>query len=95
MTSLLWKFGQDGSIKPDEAVDMASTILIDYLKLFQTSDGKGSYHQLYVSEPEAPEPSKRVKLIMSIDDLDLSVRSNNCLRRRYQYCRRIDPENRS
>lgn len=32
----------DGSIKPDEAVDMASTILIDYLKLFQTSDGKGS-----------------------------------------------------
>ena len=50
----------DGSIKPDEAVDMASTILIDYLKLFQTSDGKGSVITVAGgSEPEAPEPSKQ------------------------------------
>ena len=73
----------DGSIKPDEAVDMASTILIDYLKLFQTSDGKGSVITVTGgSEPEAPEPSKQEgQNTMSIDDLDLSVRSNNCLRR--------------
>ena len=73
----------DGSIKPDEAVDMASTILIDYLKLFQTSDGKGSVITVAGgSEPEAPEPSKQEgQNTMSIDDLDLSVRSNNCLRR--------------
>ena len=73
----------DGSIKPDEAVDMASTILIDYLKLFQNSDGKGSVITVTGgSEPESPEPSKQEgQNTMSIDDLDLSVRSNNCLRR--------------
>ncbi len=72
----------DGSVMPDEAVNMASSIMIDYLKLFQTGD----YNQSGIkvvggSEPEGEEPKKEGPGAMSIDDLDLSVRSNNCLRR--------------
>ncbi len=72
----------DGSIMPDEAVNMASSILIDYLKLFQTGDvTKPVITVTGGSEPEGVEPKVEGPGAMSIDDLDLSVRSNNCLRR--------------
>lgn len=72
----------DGSVMPDEAVNMASGILIDYLKLFQTGDvAKPMISVAGGSEPEGIEPEKPGPGSMSIDDLDLSVRSNNCLRR--------------
>lgn len=72
----------DGSVMPDEAVNMASSILIDYLKLFQTGDvAKPMISVAGGSEPEGAEPKKEGPGSMSIDDLDLSVRSNNCLRR--------------
>lgn len=72
----------DGSVMPDEAVNMASSIMIDYLKLFQTGDPvKNVITVAGGSEPEGAEPKKEGPGAMSIDDLDLSVRSNNCLRR--------------
>lgn len=72
----------DGSVMPDEAVNMASSIMIDYLKLFQTGDvTKPMISVAGGSEPEGVEPKKEGPGAMSIDDLDLSVRSNNCLRR--------------
>ncbi len=72
----------DGSVMPDEAVNMASSIMIDYLKLFQTGDYTQSGIKVVGgSEPEGEEPKKEGPGAMSIDDLDLSVRSNNCLRR--------------
>lgn len=73
----------DGSVMPDEAVNMASSILIDYLKLFQTGDASKNPVITVTggSEPEGAEPKKEGSGSMSIDDLDLSVRSNNCLRR--------------
>lgn len=72
----------DGSMKPDEAVNQASTILINYLTLFQIGEvapavvtiGSGT-------DTEGEEPKKEGPSTMSIDELDLSVRSNNCLRR--------------
>ncbi len=75
----------DGSVMPDEAVNMATGILIDYLKLLQTGDvpapsplglGAGAAPVEGSSETKPEGPGS-----MSIDDLDLSVRSNNCLRR--------------
>ena len=72
----------DGSIMPDGAVNMATSIMIDYLKLLQigeTSEPGIKPHN--GSEPEGVEPEKTGPGAMSIDDLDLSVRSNNCLRR--------------
>ena len=72
----------DGSVMPDEAVNMASSIMIDYLKLFQTGDySQSGIKVVGGSEPEGEEPKKEGPGAMSIDDLDLSVRSNNCLRR--------------
>lgn len=73
----------DGSIMPDEAVNMASSILIDYLKLFQTGDTASTVISIAGgNEPQPIEPTNVSSTgSMSIDDLDLSVRSNNCLRR--------------
>lgn len=73
----------DGSIMPDEAVNMASSILIDYLKLFQTGDTASTVISIAGgNEPQPIEPTSVSSTgSMSIDDLDLSVRSNNCLRR--------------
>ena len=72
----------DGSIMPDEAVNLASGILIDYLKLFHTGDSEaGSITLKGGSEAAAEEKPENGPATMSIDDLDLSVRSNNCLRR--------------
>ena len=72
----------DGSIMPDEAVNMASGILIDYLKLFHTGDSEaGSITLKGGSEAAAEEKPENGTATMSIDDIDLSVRSNNCLRR--------------
>ena len=72
----------DGSIMPDEAVNMASGILIDYLKLFHTGDSEaGSITLKGGSDTAAEEKPENGPATMSIDDLDLSVRSNNCLRR--------------
>ncbi len=72
----------DGSITPDEAVNMASSILIDYLRLFQTGDvSKPVITVAGGAEPEGAEPKNEGPRAMSIDELDLGVRSNNCLRR--------------
>lgn len=75
----------DGSVEPDTAVSMASGIMIDYLKMFQpaaeTASGiitvSGSTEEAAAEEQGAPAGTGSV----SIDDLDLSVRSNNCLHR--------------
>ena len=73
----------DGSIEPDNAISMASTIMIGYLKLFQN----GTEPALDPTVPKdtqgktEAEPGIDPKLSMTIEELDFSVRSNNCLRR--------------
>ena len=74
----------DGSINPEDAISRASGILIDYLNLFQNGtvvEQKSSS----VTEPAANEADTDTqpdpKLSMSIEEMDLSVRSNICLRR--------------
>ncbi|MCH4096531.1 MAG: DNA-directed RNA polymerase subunit alpha [Acidaminococcus provencensis] len=70
----------DGSLGPDEAVTSAAEILIKYLALFKTTNIpkiQGNEDSAKTSE----EGSKSSVYQMSIDDLDLTVRSNNCLRR--------------
>ena len=70
----------DGSLGPDEAVTSAAEILIKYLALFKTTNVpriQGDEDGTKTSD----EGTKSSVLQMSIDDLDLTVRSNNCLRR--------------
>ena len=72
----------DGSLRPEEAVSKAAGILVMHLKLFQNMDGLAED----VAEEEASFPAEEEDdsskvLDMNIEDLDLSVRSFNCLKR--------------
>ena len=74
----------DGSIEPDTAVGVASGILIKYLQLFQTGtepDLTSVAPGTETVEPSLPEDPQKSTLNMLIEELDFSVRSNNCLRR--------------
>lgn len=70
----------DGSIEPAEAVTSAAEILVKYLELFKTTNVPCIQGDDTVVKTGEEEGSPSV-LQMSIDDLDLTVRSNNCLRR--------------
>ena len=79
---LILEVWTNGTVKPDEAVAKASGILVMHLKLFQSMDGLPEIPEneepAFIEEP-VDESSK--VLDMTIEDLDLSVRSFNCLKR--------------
>ena len=67
----------DGSIIPKDAISHASSILIDHLKYVQAI---ASPEVLEVSEGVSEEDLKvRSLLKRTIDEMELSVRSHNCL----------------
>ncbi len=75
--ALVLEVWTDGSLKPEESVSLASKILKEQLQIFLTFD-------------ESLEPSDEIRsmgstslnenLFRSVDDLELSVRSANCLK---------------
>ena len=68
----------NGTTKPDEAVSLAAKIMSDLLRLFIDLSEEGKNAEIVVEKEE----SKKEKVLeMSIEDLDLSVRSYNCLKR--------------
>ena len=76
LTMEIWT---DGSINPKDSFALAAKILISHLELFTEIDseisGMESLMKDYVNDGSAK------KVNMSIDDLDLTVRSYNCLKR--------------
>ena len=68
----------DGSIKPDEAISFGAKILSEHLKLFITLTEHVGNVEIMV---EKEEDKKEKVLEMTIEELDLSVRSFNCLKR--------------
>ena len=68
----------NGTISPEEAVSLASKILNDHFQLFIDLNENLKTVSLMV---EREESVKEKVLEMSIEELELSVRSNNCLRR--------------
>lgn len=68
----------DGSIKPDEAVSLGAKILNEHLDLFINLTKKIIDVEIMV-EKEEDEKGKIME--MTIEELDLSVRSFNCLKR--------------
>ncbi len=68
----------NGTITPEEAVSLASKVLNDHFKLF--IDLNENLHNVSLMV-ESKENEKEKVLEMSIDELELSVRSSNCLRR--------------
>lgn len=68
----------DGSIKPDEAISLAAKIMNEHLNLFITLTEHVSDVEIMVHKEE---DKKEKMLEMTIEELDLSVRSYNCLKR--------------
>ena len=68
----------DGTIKPDEAVSLAAKILTEHLALFINLTENVQGVEIMV---EKEEDKKEKILEMTIEELDLSVRSYNCLKR--------------
>lgn len=68
----------DGSIAPDEAISLGAKIMSDHLDLFINLTDRAKNAEILV---EKGEPERDKILEMTIEELDLSVRSYNCLKR--------------
>ena len=69
----------DGSIRANEAVSMSAKVLIEHLEIFLALTEGGCEGQSIMAEKNDSEKEKGLDL--TIDELDLSVRSFNCLKR--------------
>ena len=68
----------DGTISAQEAVSFAARILIEHLNLFVTLSQEAMDAEIMV---EKDDKGKEKALEMTIEELELSVRSFNCLKR--------------
>ena len=68
----------DGSISPEDAVSLAARILTEHLNIFVNLTNEAHPMEIMV---EKEETQKERLLEMTIEELDLSVRSYNCLKR--------------
>lgn len=75
LTLELWTYG---GVEPDEAVSLAAKILSEHLALFTNLTEHVQGVEIMV---EKEEDKKEKILEMTIEELDLSVRSYNCLKR--------------
>ncbi|MBN1301312.1 MAG: DNA-directed RNA polymerase subunit alpha [Melioribacteraceae bacterium] len=69
----------DGSLTPEDALSNAGSILRDHINMFINFDVEQEEHKV---ESEKDAETERIKkiLLTSVDDLELSVRSHNCLK---------------
>ena len=68
----------DGTISAKEAVSLAASIMTEHLNLFVTLSQEAMDAEIMV---EKDDKGKEKALEMTIEELDLSVRSFNCLKR--------------
>jgi DNA-directed RNA polymerase subunit alpha len=79
MDKLIIELETDGSVGPQETISRAATILHEQLAVF---------FDLTIAEPEPdvePEPEVDPVLLRPVDDLELTVRSANCLKAEQVY----------
>jgi DNA-directed RNA polymerase subunit alpha len=74
---LIMEVSTDGSIRPDDAVAYASKILKDHLNIFINFEEEG---ELIESASEEIEDKFNENLLRGVNELELSVRSANCLK---------------
>ncbi|MGQ0570932.1 MAG: DNA-directed RNA polymerase subunit alpha [Armatimonadota bacterium] len=75
---LVLEIWTDGSLRPEEALQEASRLLIDHFRLFAgIADEAGAGAPFGITE----DPDRAKAMAMPIEDLDLSVRPYNCLKR--------------
>lgn len=76
---LVFEVSTNGSITPQDAIALGAKILMDHLDLFANINEQVAEMDSLVKESTADSASKG--MVMMIEDLDLSVRSYNCLKR--------------
>jgi DNA-directed RNA polymerase subunit alpha len=74
LDKLIIDLSTNGTIDPEEAIRRAATILRDQLSVFVDLEAEAS------AEPKRAETSIDPMLLRSVDDLELTVRSANCLK---------------
>ncbi len=67
----------DGSVQPDEAISLAAKILTEHLSLFVSLTDQVTT----IAFTDQEDDKKEKVLEMTIEELDLSVRAYNCLKR--------------
>ena len=75
---LILEIWTDGTIEPEEAVSIGSKVMNEHLNLFISLTEHVNDVEIMV---EKEEDEKEKVLEMTIEELDLSVRSYNCLKR--------------
>ena len=75
---LVMEVWTNSSMKPEEAIALASRILIEHLELVTKVDKIADATGMMIEKKEDP---KQKALETSIEDLDFSVRAYNCLKR--------------
>lgn len=77
--SLTMEIWTDGSINPQKALSLAAKVLIDHLDIVASINEDILNMDNVIMEGTTEQPNKGQQ--MMIEDLDLSVRSYNCLKR--------------
>lgn len=78
LDKLVMEIWTDGSISVEDCISYAAKILYDHLALFITFEGELEPVEEEVTDEKTDKMRQLLK--MRVDELELSVRSNNCLR---------------
>lgn len=82
---LIMEIWTDGSITPEKSISQAASILIEHLNLFvieeeELEEEGVSFEQSRLVHSSNEEPVFNSNLLKSVEELELSVRSYNCLK---------------
>ncbi len=74
---LILEITTDGRVSPETALTHAALILREHLNIFITQEG-----EIEIKEEKIDEEKEKLKLLLekSVEELELSVRSSNCLK---------------
>jgi DNA-directed RNA polymerase subunit alpha len=79
LDKLVMEIETNGAISPEEAIRASAKILVEQLIVFTQLEGVGSVDLgEFTRSPEGPEPP--AILLRPVDELELTVRSANCLK---------------
>jgi DNA-directed RNA polymerase subunit alpha len=77
LDKLVMEIQTNGAISPEEAIRASAKILVEQLAVFAQLEGS---EIAAFSEPRAPGPNFDPILLRPVDELELTVRSANCLK---------------